>query len=196
METPEWLETAWKNVISPLIILSLVILTAFLEFNSRRSKRDDKTVRYPSKSVNTKGASALLSFYTRLGAITPVGEGTVAGMHYMAYLSLTDKAVIYRVELPFGSKAHLLGVPKLSDSKQIDPTGPGSVFEKVSLEGDYDSYFGLYCQKGQQVDTRYFLDPKTMAFTVDFCQSHSWELIDSELYFAQTGRNHPDDTTS
>src|SRR5690606_1971269 len=40
------------------------------------------------------------------------------------------------------------------------------------------------------------LDPKAMAFTVDFCRSHSWEIIGSELYFVQTGRNHTSDNTN
>lgn len=45
-------------------------------------------------------------------------------------------------------------------------------------------------------ETQYVLDPSAMLFTVNFCQSHNWEIIGRDLYFAQTaGTGAVDDPT-
>lgn len=171
------------------IVAAAVYLLGLIAAYMRRRYRHKRAMRLQS-------ASALLAYYSFESQMVQLAEGTVAGMHYVALKATSSKAMIYRVELPFASKLHLLGVPLHSDVKQINPTGRGSIFEVVNLEGDYGNYFRLYCQLGQQVKARYALDPKAMAFTVDFCQSHSWEIVGSELYFVQTGRRQPGDSTN
>jgi ribosomal protein S27E len=36
-----------------------------------------------------------------------------------------------------------------------------------------------------QEDSRYTLNPKAMVFTIDFCQSFNWEIVDNQLYIAK-----------
>lgn len=86
------------------------------------------------------------------------------------------------VDLPFSSKVHLVGIPKLLDG-DVTIT-KGDAMEPVVLEGDYPSYFRLYAETRQQVESRYVLDPSAMVFTVDFCQNFYWEIQDHTLYFA------------
>lgn len=135
----------------------------------------------------------------------PVQQGRLGGMHYsvIATIPLRDQgrpapssALIIRVELPFRSKVHMLGIPVGKHADQLAPTKGRSAMEEVHLEGDYYNYFSLYCGKGMQTEVRYVLDPAGMAFTVDFCRSHSWEIIMDELYFLQSGQNLPDDPSS
>ena len=107
---------------------------------------------------------------------------------YMAVLelgALTKSATMLSVQLPFVTKIHLLAITKRDDMSQFRIDKINSVMESVSLEGDYDKYFTLYAEKGTQTDARYVLDPKAMAFTIDFCKSHSWEIRESEFYFVQ-----------
>ena len=85
----------------------------------------------------------------------------------------------YAVELPFKSGAHIIGIPN-SHRFSIN----SDVMEKVTLEGDYPSYFTLYADLLQQVQSRYVLDPSAMVFTVDFCQRFEWEILDDTLYFS------------
>lgn len=162
-------------------------------FNRRR-----RTVDIPETSV-------LLSYYTDGALVQPLVEGRNGDMQYSALLILNaaartkgvleDNALLYQVALPFESKIHLLGIPKKSGATQLDPTGSG-LMEKVELEGDFDDYFSLFCEKGMQVDARYVLNPKVMAFVVDFCQSHNWEIVGNELYFLQeTGTGAAGDHT-
>lgn len=87
---------------------------------------------------------------------------------------------VYAFSLPFKTELHLLGIPVGEDGKQwIDSTA----MEKVILEGNYQDYFSLYVEEGQQSLTRYHLDPHAMGFSIDFCKSFHWEIVNGALYF-------------
>lgn len=156
------------------------------------------------RSVDTPGSSVLLTYYTDGSSVLPLASGKLGDMHYTAFLAgqsqviaggYSQPALLYRVELPYASNTHLVGIPKGKNAEQLDPSQGKSLLEKVTLEGNYEKYFTLFAAKGMGSDTQYVLDPKAMVFTIDFCQSHSWEIVDNELYFAQTTSNIPEDPT-
>lgn len=163
-------------------------------------------VRYRRRhrSIQIEGTSVLIEYYTDGVELIPLRKGVFGDMHFAAIAAtprladpaLGQAALLFVVELPFASSVHLLGIPKQAGAVQLDPSGRGSIMERVELEGDYDKYFSLYAEKEQQLDSRYVLDPKAMAFTIDFCQSHNWEIADSTLYFVQTSPNVAGDPTS
>lgn len=127
----------------------------------------------------------LLSYFTKDTAnITPFHEGKIGEMHYCVFATSEAQATIIRVELDFTTKAHLLSVP-VGAAVNAEAVLAGSTMEPVDLEGDYNSVFALYSAPGQQETARYLLDPKAMAFTLDFCRSQCWEIIGAELYFIQ-----------
>ena len=98
-------------------------------------------------------------------------------------------------ELPYASTSHLVGIPTQPEAIQLDPGRGDSLLERVTLEGNYEKYFTLFAARTMHSDTQYVLDPKAMVFTIDFCQSHSWEIVDNELYFVQSGNNAPNRPT-
>jgi Zn-finger nucleic acid-binding protein len=122
-------------------------------------------------------------------------HGTIGSLHYSTIASNDAKLLIYRVELPFSTKVHLLSIPKTEGVIQLVPDNGNSLLEKVNLEGDFSSYFSIFAERNQQVDARYILDPKAMLFTIDFCKSHNWELINNELYFLQSTSTTTGDPT-
>ena len=155
-----------------------------------------RTSRYSRRrrSPTSSGMPILLSYYSDSAAMAPLKEGVIGEMHYSAMAALemmndpsikSGVALIYRVELPFDSSLHLLAIPKLSGVVQLDPLH-GQIMERVELEGDFDDYFSLYCEKGMQLQARYVLDPSAMLCSIDFCRAKSWEIIGNELYFVQT----------
>lgn len=87
---------------------------------------------------------------------------------------------IYAFSLPFSTDLHLVGVPKQESGKSWIKDAN---MEPVVLEGDYQSYFSLYAEKGQQFLSRYHLDPQAMVFSIDFCTSFHWEIVNNTLYF-------------
>lgn len=134
----------------------------------------------------SRGASALLTHYTRGRTLVPVSEGKLGGMHYSSYLTGNVDTLIVRVELPFATRLHLLNVPKIGDTQAVYPLGwSDNHLEEVSLEGNYHEHFALYCGKGEQMETRYVLDPLAMVHVIDFCRHFSWELVGNELYLVQ-----------
>jgi Zn-finger nucleic acid-binding protein len=148
------------------------------------------------------GNPLLLAYYTYGRKVISAHEGTTEhGIHYTAFVTSnqplisgstaaigTKTSLIYRVELPYQSQIHLLGIPNNPHAAKLEPiTGPNKM-EQVDLEGDFGNYFSLYADRGKQAQARYLLDPKTMAFIVDFCSSHSWEIINDEFYFVQTAQ--------
>jgi Zn finger protein HypA/HybF involved in hydrogenase expression len=156
-----------------LLLLALILGTLLASYLKR------------IRGVGTAGSSVLLTYYCDGVDLLPIGEGKIGGMHFSSFITSDANILIYRVELPFSSKVHLLGVPKIEGGIMLDPSKGKTLMNAVELEGDYVNYFALYAEKGQQVQARYVLDPKAMAFTVDFCKSHNWEIINNELYFLQ-----------
>lgn len=91
-------------------------------------------------------------------------------------------SAIYRVDLPFITQSHMIGVPK-----QYGGALPfvSHRIEQVVLEGDFPKYFSLYAEKGQQVQTRYLLDPAAMQYIIEFGEQYYWEIIGDQLVFLQ-----------
>lgn len=166
-----------------IIILLIVTTGAAVEGYRRRHRK-----------VTLKGTSVLLSYYAA-GDLIPIKNGMLGNLHYTAIIGHSGSLII-QVVLPFSTQLHLVGIPKRKEVTQLYPAGENSILEKVDLEGDYNNYFTLYAEKGMQMDSRYALDPKAMVFTIDFCQSHNWEIVDNQLYFVQVGKNADNDPTS
>ena len=140
--------------------------------------------------IVTKNTPILFLYYTQKGRFVPIHKVKRDGLTIFIYRSFkidggSRSATMFSVYLPFKTKVHLLGITKRDDMSQFRIDKVNSVMEPVSLEGDYDKYFTLYAEKNTQMEARYVLDPKAMAFTIDFCKSHSWEIRESELYFVQ-----------
>ena len=156
-----------------LIIVSLAILIA------RRYRR-------PLLS----NSSVLLTYFTQNAELFPGRHNLLAnGAGHITFVShervgllKASSAVIDVAYLPFSTDMRLLAVPTTAP-EQINPTLGNSGMETVVLEGDFPSYFSLYANKGQGVQARYILDPATMAYVVDFCGKHYWELVNNELIF-------------
>ncbi len=133
-----------------LIVILVVGLAVFS--GSYRKKR----------GINSPRSSVLLSFYTDGLSLVPIAQGKVGNMPFSAIMTVDAKVLIYRVELPFSSKMHLLGIPNRSDVIQLDPDSRKSLMEKVSLEGNYDNEFSLYAEKTSKL-------PPVMRSTLKLC---------------------------
>lgn len=153
--------------------------------------------------VDSEDTSVLMSFYTYGAKLIPIEKGLIGDMHFSAFISNEQSKLsgipdsfIYQVVLPFSTTIHLLGIPKKAGAIQLDPAKSGSIMEKVELEGDYNDYFELYCEKGMQEDVRVVLNPEAMLFTLNFCQSQNWEIVGNELYFVLASNMKVSDNNS
>lgn len=173
------------------IVLWIVVGAAVLRYRRKHRK------------LEMAGTSVLLNYYTDGVNLMPLKTGMIGDMHFSTIATLPEHglvageaALIYQVGLPYKTKIHIVGIPKNTGNAQLNPSGGKSLMEPVALEGDYGDYFTLYAEKGMQEESRYVLDPKAMVFTVDFCQSHNWEIVDNELFFVQATANASGDPTN
>ena len=73
--------------------------------------------------------------------------------------------------------------------------GPGSQFtllalpnraQRLSLEGDFDDYFTLYCPETYERDALYLFTPDVMARLIDRVRGFDVEIIDDWLFFTSS----------
>lgn len=142
-------------------------------------------------------AGVLFSFYTKGYMLFNADHGMVDDRYYDVFITMQGGpffgeplapvagTVMYKVELPFNTQGHLVGIsnknhPSLQASKDyIKSNG----LDEVVLEGDFPNYFTLFAPADQGVHARYIFDPAAMEFVVDFCANHDWEIVYDELYF-------------
>jgi hypothetical protein len=138
-------------------------------------------------SEKTKG-SVLLAAFTRGKTVHPMAVAPIAG--YPSYVFMTEHGVVLSVELPFHSDVQLVGFSSKSEprSDEIRAVTNEYGLEKVVLEGNFPNYFEVYTEPTKQTDVRVPMNPKTMAYLVDFCQSHTWEVRDNMLSFASSDK--------
>lgn len=174
MQSMDLFDTAelWVFVVGALIILGQYIFSRY-----RKS--------HPAAEQNW---SVLTAHYMFDADVIPVGTRTVGDLH-MSTIAVMPKAIgllqgdqllFHQVYLPYASKTHLLGLSQRPGASRIS-TRHVKQFEKVELEGDFPDYFQLYAGEDMQTLARYVLDPAAMAFIIDFCRHHSWEIVNNKL---------------
>jgi Zn-finger nucleic acid-binding protein len=114
---------------------------------------------------------------------------TPSGLRYvylLENLAANGETGVYAVVLPFVTDIHLIGIPHGKQSS-FGSSLRLSEMKPVQLEGDYGSFFSLYVADDEQVETRTLLDPEAMEYSIDFCSSYIWEIVNDTLYFASQG---------
>jgi hypothetical protein len=61
-----------------------------------------------------------------------------------------------------------------------------SADQRLSLEGDFDKYFTLYCPKEYETDALYVFTPDLMALLVDQSQQFDVEIVDDWMFVYST----------
>lgn len=182
-----------------LVIILLVIFAGIIGVFAL--KRNVGRLFNKSKLQDNQSYAAILSFYSAGHLLALADRGTINGMKYSTYVTIFESytanqfadamAVIHVLDLPFNTDSHLIG---LSKQHKIDRIKFGnfvkaSGMEPVVLEGDFRDYFDLYAAKGQQIEVREVLAPDAMAFVVDYCKTHFWEINRSELYIVASDKD-------
>lgn len=184
-----------NGAILVLVIIGLCIAVAWPSVRERLFLRGSGGGVMPS----SQDPSVLLLAYSQGLLVRQMSDGEIGGLHYNLLVtepllsSYGDEArtappgtLLYRVELPFHTSAHILGlaVSEGWDPLVFQPYLTANKMTRVSLEGTFDQTCLVYAKKGQGVQTRYVLDPRAMEFIVERCSGFHWEIVGDELYFA------------
>ncbi len=60
--------------------------------------------------------------------------------------------------------------------------------QRLSLEGDFDKYFTLYCPKEYETDALYIFTPDLMASMIDYGKVYDIELVDDRCFLYRNGK--------
>lgn len=75
-------------------------------------------------------------------------------------------------------------------NQRVTAVGAGANLTRsqvLSLEGDFDRHFTVYCPEGYGADTLYFLTPDVMADLVDTASDWDVEFVDDRVVFLRPG---------
>jgi hypothetical protein len=71
----------------------------------------------------------------------------------------------------------------LSKKTKIDVARDLEDGERLNLEGDFNDYFSLQIEKGQEIDALSVITPDVMQKLVDYNQAEDIEILATNLYF-------------
>jgi hypothetical protein len=156
-----------------------------------RSSKDAEAAALQSRSSET---SAMFSYYSIGHDVLNTGTGTSDGMRYGMYMTtpvpedaeafVQQSVVIYVLDLPFNTQAHLLGVSSSHSINRLQfETYLASVgMAKVQLDPDFAKDCSIFTGRDHDFQVQYALDPDAIKFVRKYTRTHLWELHDSELY--------------
>jgi tetrahydromethanopterin S-methyltransferase subunit F len=102
------------------------------------------------------------------------GSGDDKKSHNWGYLALRLERKLPHMVLDARGNNGLLGTTTLPTSFRRD--------QKLSLEGDFDRYFTLYCPREYERDALYVFTPDLMALLIDESAAFDVEIVDDWMF--------------
>ncbi|RWR19949.1 hypothetical protein D8Y23_06785 [Microbacterium enclense] len=102
------------------------------------------------------------------------GSGKNEQTHKWAYVELRLDTPLPHIVLDAVGNNGLFGMSNLPTTFGRD--------QRLSLEGDFDRYFALYCPRGYERDALYLFTPDVMARFIDNAAAVDVEIVDDRLY--------------
>lgn len=102
------------------------------------------------------------------------GSGRSRTTSTWGFLALKLDRALPNIVLDAKSNNALFGVTNLPNAL--------SSSQRLSLEGDFDRHFTLYCPKGYQTDALYIFTPDLMALLIDQASSFDVEIVDEWMF--------------
>lgn len=106
------------------------------------------------------------------------GSGKSRTTHFWGYVSIPLDRRLPHMMLDARGNNSIFGsnLPITFDRDQV-----------LSLEGDFDDYFTLYCPAGYETDALYVFTPDLMALLIDHAAAFDVEVIDDRVFVYRTG---------
>lgn len=102
------------------------------------------------------------------------GSGKNEQTHKWAYVQLRLDTPLPHIVLDAVGNNGLFGASNLPATFSRD--------QRLSLEGDFDQHFALYCPKGYERDALYLFTPDVMARFIDNAAALDVEIVDDRLF--------------
>jgi hypothetical protein len=130
-----------------------------------------------SQKFSTAVDANVSSIY--FGAFTyqcTTGSGRYQQLHQFTVANVTLPKVLPHIQL-------------LSKKAKADVKRDLANAQNLQLEGDFDKYFSLQIESGQQIDTLSVLTPEIMQTLISYNNTEDIEILNNQLYFISRGDN-------
>ena len=111
------------------------------------------------------------------------GSGKNRTTHTWGYVAIKLDVPLPNIVLDATGNNGLFGASNLAAAFDRD--------QRLSLEGDFDTYFSLYCPQGYERDALYLFTPDIMARFVDNAAALDVEIVDDWLFLYAHGIFQP-----
>lgn len=153
--------------------------------------------RVRAASVDVDGPILASSQLVNSGKLTSLHKGQVEGYECNFIMGSNGRLIVY-IGLPRNTLFHFVAIGDKSGvaSKLTEPMVKEKL-RKLDLEGNFPSYFAMYCAEGTEQELLQLFDPADMAYFVDFCRAHDFELHHAAIYISRAaGADDENDTTT
>lgn len=120
------------------------------------------------------------------GLRTPDSEGlTVANYQYTVGSGKNSRTYTYgviRCNLSRKLPNVLIDATSNNFMKRFSNLGGFGSSQKISLEGDFDQFFNVFCPEGYGRDTLYWLTPELMELLKKYMANYDLEVVDNHVY--------------
>ncbi|MFU8947398.1 hypothetical protein ACLRGF_11790 [Mycetocola zhadangensis] len=188
-------------VASVLVVIAAV--ATLITVRVRRRVRRDREIRYRLDRFAEANAMTYLDRIANPdlpGMIFSVGgdrfatdvlrstTSPVVEYGHHQYLVRTGKnSTLFRwgyIAIELGTELPHIVLDAVANNSALGTNLPASFpdYQRLSLEGDFDRYFELYCPKGYERDALYLFSPDIMARFIDRAALFDVEIVDNTLF--------------
>ena len=128
----------------------------------------------------------IISSYDLLseGDVHSINNGEIAGYKYNLLFNKAGRTMM-NVSLRHNSKIHLVALGVKSDGSLPFTENLNSRLSELTLEGDFPSYFKVFCTPGKENEVLQILEPVTMQYLAEFCKSYQLEIFMDTVYVSK-----------
>lgn len=179
--------TIYWNVTQYSYVPSLVSqLPAFAATNGLAFTASGGGLKYPGSVFRMGGARPVNRITARSGRFFEIGDVQLGSSNTVAPEGSGSHANLMwgYIAIDLGRNLpHIVLEPRL-DTDEYTPLAPmlPDHDQALSLEGDFDKYFTLYCPQGYERDALYIFAPDLMGLFVDWTGGLSAEILDQWLF--------------
>lgn len=121
------------------------------------------------------------------GSLASVHKGEYAGFQFNLIAAGSGRIIVF-IQLHRKSRLHLIAIgDKSRIGEAVNKALKQHNLTKVDLEGDFPSYFTMYCTPDKELELLHLFDPADMAYFADFCRAYDFELYNDTIYISQAG---------
>jgi hypothetical protein len=167
------------------LLLFVLFFSIYIFYKRHQSSIDKLVPDFSDAAADTDEPIISSSDMLSGDGLVSMDNATIAGFDYNLLANSGGRSMVL-VSLHGNTHLHIIAIGDKSKlSLPLTQKIDSNFLVEIRLEGDFPTYFHLYCTPDKQIEIREILQPNTMEFFIDFCQGYDLEIYDDSLYASQ-----------